>query len=214
MSSELLVNVTPQETRVAIIENGVTQEIYVERAAKRGLVGNIYKGRVSRVLPGMQAAFVDIGLERAAFLHAADVVSPNRQHSMLTPSVMPAPRAAPTAVPGSESANVGEDTTRVVPTTTESISDLLSEGQSILVQVIKDPLGTKGARLTTYMSIPSFYLVFVPLGEGVGISQRIEEESERERHVSTPTRPDAMYAPPPRLCLSMRAERGLHVFDP
>jgi ribonuclease G len=181
MSSELLVNVTPQETRVAIIENGVTQEIYVERAAKRGLVGNIYKGRVSRVLPGMQAAFVDIGLERAAFLHAADVVSPNRQHSMLTPSVMPAPRAAPTAVPGSESANVGEDTTRVVPTTTESISDLLSEGQSILVQVIKDPLGTKGARLTTYMSIPSFYLVFVPLGEGVGISQRIEEESERDR---------------------------------
>jgi ribonuclease G len=94
---------------------------------------------------------------------------------------MPAPRAAPTAVPGSESANVGEDTTRVVPTTTESISDLLSEGQSILVQVIKDPLGTKGARLTTYMSIPSFYLVFVPLGEGVGISQRIEEESERDR---------------------------------
>jgi ribonuclease G len=151
MSVELLVNVTPRETRVAIVENGVLQEIFVERARRRGLVGNIYKGCVSRVLPGMQAAFVDIGLERAAFLHASDIVGSGDNDSA--------------------SAGCNE----------EPVTRLLNEGQEILVQVFKDPLGTKGARLTTKITIPSRYLVFMPGLDNVGISQRIEDEDERQR---------------------------------
>ncbi len=149
MSEEILVNVTPRETRVAVVENGVLQEVFIERAAKRGLVGNIYKGRVSRVLPGMQAAFVDIGLARAAFLHASDISQ------------------AEEAI-GIERRN-------------ESITDMVREGQEVLVQVVKDPLGTKGARLTTQISVPSRYLVFLPGGTNIGVSQKIEAEEERER---------------------------------
>jgi ribonuclease G len=151
MTVELLVNVTPQEVRVAVVENGMLQEVFIERARRRGLVGNIYKGVVSRVLPGMQAAFVDIGLERAAFLHASDIA------------------VAVDGVKIEQSANV------------ESITRLLQEGQQIPVQVIKDPLGTKGARLTTHITIPSRYLVFMPEAHNIGVSQRIEDESERQR---------------------------------
>ena len=150
-SEELLINVTPRETRVAVVENGVLQEIYVERVNKRGLVGNIYKGRVSRVLPGMQAAFVDIGLDRAAFLHASDIQLASGHISC------------------------GEHRQE------EGISALCCEGQDLLVQVVKDPLGTKGARLTTNISLPSRYLVFVPRMDYVGVSQRIESEDERTR---------------------------------
>ena len=149
MSVELLVNVTPRETRVAMVENGVLQEVFIERARRRGLVGNIYKGVVSRVLPGMQAAFVDIGLERAAFLYASDIA---------------------VAVDDEKVQPGGEDITR-----------LLHEGKQLLVQVIKDPLGTKGARLTTHITIPSRYLVFMPGVDNVGVSQRIESEAERQR---------------------------------
>ncbi|WJW74875.1 ribonuclease G [Thiohalobacter sp. IOR34] len=145
MSEEILVNVTPQETRVAVVENGVLQEVLIERARCRGLVGNIYKGVVCRVLPGMQAAFVDAGLERAAFLHASDIASG------------------------------GQDDER------GTISQLLREGQELLVQVIKDPLGTKGARLTTHITIPSRYLVFMPHAGNLGVSQKIEDEAERQR---------------------------------
>jgi ribonuclease G len=152
MTVELLVNVTPQETRVAVVENGVLQDVYIERARRRGLVGNIYKGVVSRVLPGMQAAFIDIGLDRAAFLHASDI-----------------------AVIDSEDPDV------VLPAAGENITNLLREGQSLLVQVIKDPIGTKGARLTTHITIPSRYLVFMPEAHNVGVSQRIEDEAERQR---------------------------------
>ncbi len=148
MTIELLVNVTPQETRVAVLENGMLQEVFIERARRRGLVGNIYKGVVSRVLPGMQAAFVDIGLERAAFLHASDIATEDEKPDN---------------------------------NTEENITRLLQEGQEILVQVIKDPLGTKGARLTTHVTIPSRYLVFMPDAENVGVSQRIEDEEERQR---------------------------------
>jgi len=158
MSVELLINVTPSETRVAITENGAVQEVSIERPNRRGLVGNVYKGRVCRVLPGMQAAFVEVGLERTAFLHASDV----------------APRLPSAgAEPGAESgiARNGEN----------SIARLLHEGQEILVQVIKDPLGTKGARLTTHISIPSCYLVLLPGADTIGISQRIEDEGERTR---------------------------------
>ena len=144
MSEEILINVTPPETRVAVIENGVVQELIIERASRRGLVGNVYKGRVCRVLPGMQAAFVDIGLERAAFLHASDIVQ--------------------------------EPETR-----TDDITALLREGDAVVVQVVKDPLGSKGARLTTSLSIPSRFLVFMPAMRNVGVSQKIEDETERAR---------------------------------
>jgi len=148
MKEEILVNVTPREARVAIVEDGVVQEILIERTNHRGLISNIYKGKVSRVLPGMQAAFIDLGVERTAFLHASDI--------------------------GHEIEEEGRDAEI-------SIRDLVSEGSDILVQVLKDPLGTKGARLTTQITIPSRYLVMMPLGAGVRVSARIEEEAERER---------------------------------
>ncbi|EMP56010.1 ribonuclease G [Marinobacter santoriniensis NKSG1] len=153
MSEEILINVTPVETRVALVENGMLQEAYIERTSRKGIVGNIYKGKVVRVLPGMEAAFVDIGLERAAFIHASDVV---------------------VSQPGSEELSEG-------PKTVPDIRTLLREGQSLVVQVTKDPIGTKGARLTTQLSIPSRYLVFMPGVSHIGISQRIEDDNERER---------------------------------
>ncbi len=153
MSAELLLNVTPSETRVAMIEGGILQEIHIEREAKRGIVGNIYKGRVSRVLPGMQAAFVDIGLDKAAFLHASDIV----------------PHTECVAETEKQQFQVRD------------ISELVRQGQDIVVQVVKDPLGTKGARLTTDITLPSRYLVFMPGASHVGVSQRIESETERER---------------------------------
>ena len=151
MSEELLINVTPQETRVAYVENGVLQEVHIERARRRGLVGNVYKGKVSRVLPGMQAAFVEIGLERTAFLHASDIVQ--------------------TAVQKQENGD----------RSTETIMELLREGQEIIIQVVKDPMGSKGARLTTQISIPSRYLVYMPGADHIGVSQKIEDEAERQR---------------------------------
>ncbi|HET8850481.1 MAG TPA: ribonuclease G [Marinobacter sp.] len=153
MSEEILINVTPVETRVALVENGMLQEAYIERTSRKGIVGNIYKGKVVRVLPGMEAAFVDIGLERAAFIHASDVIT----SQPTTEELSEAPRTVP------------------------DIRTLLREGQSLVVQVTKDPIGTKGARLTTQLSIPSRYLVFMPGVSHVGISQRIEDESERNR---------------------------------
>ena len=172
MSEELLINVTPRETRVALIENGVLQEVFIERANKRGLVSNIYKGRISRVLPGMQAAFVDIGLERAAFLHASDIA---RGPSSANPAEISI-KAIDSAEPSCHKSHPGTD---IRPAA--NISGLVTEGQELLVQVIKDPIGTKGARLTTYLSFPSRYLVYMPDADMVGISQRIEEEEERNR---------------------------------
>jgi ribonuclease G len=151
ISEEILINITPQETRVAIVENGALQEVSIERQSSRGIVGNIYKGKVNRVLPGMEAAFVDIGLEKAGFLHVSDIDT------------------------GDESAGAEENTTR--PT----INELLREGETLLVQVVKDPIGTKGARLTTSISVPSRYLVYMPNSTSVGISVKIEDETERER---------------------------------
>ncbi|MFJ3075551.1 MULTISPECIES: ribonuclease G [Pseudomonas] len=144
MSEEILINITPMESRVAVVENGVLQEVHVERTLRRGIVGNIYKGKVVRVLPGMQAAFVDIGLERAAFIHASEISQ--REGSAV-----------------------------------ETITALVHEGQALVVQVTKDPIGTKGARLTTQLSIPSRYLVYMPRSSHVGISLKIEDEAERER---------------------------------
>ncbi|MCP4075170.1 MAG: ribonuclease G [Gammaproteobacteria bacterium] len=150
-SEEILINVTPQETRVAIVENGSLQEVSIERRRNRGIVGNIYKGKVNRVLPGMEAAFVDIGLERSGFLHVSDLDLGQSNNDDEEPAVIP------------------------------PISQLLHDGQSVLVQVVKDPLGTKGARLTTSISVPSRYLVYMPNSSLIGISVKIEEDDERER---------------------------------
>ncbi len=151
MSEEILVNFGPTETRAALVENGVLQEVYVERARSKGFVGNIYKGRVVRVLPGMQAAFVDIGQERAGFIHTADI-APLNKHGI------------------EQKAKEDAD-----------IRELLREGQSVLVQVTKDPIGTKGARLTTHLSVSARYLVYMPNTDHIGISNRIEDDEERER---------------------------------
>ena len=172
MSEELLINVTPRETRVALIENGVLQEVFVERANKRGLVSNIYKGRISRVLPGMQAAFVDIGLERAAFLHATDIAPRTRPGNFSERSI----KAVENYDDGHRKSEAGAETRPA-----DNINELVTEGQELLVQVIKDPIGTKGARLTTYLSFPSRYLVYMPDADMIGVSQRIEEEQERNR---------------------------------
>ncbi|RUL65042.1 ribonuclease G [Dyella dinghuensis] len=157
MSEEILINVTPRETRVGVVENGMLQELHVERTSRRGYVGNVYKGRVQRVMPGMQAVFVDIGLERAAFLHASDIVRP--------------------PLPDGTELGMGGNGNGHMPT----ISELVHEGQEIVVQVVKDPIGTKGARLSTHLSIPSRYLVLLPHARTLGISTRIEEEAERQR---------------------------------
>jgi ribonuclease G len=159
MSEEILINVTPQETRVSVVENGILQEVHIERTQKRGLVGNIFKGRVSRVLPGMQAAFIDVGLERTGFLHSSDIVA---NSSNLDPD-----------------ADAESDINETEQT--QPIESIINEGDEILVQVVKDPIGSKGARLTTRLSIPSRYVVFVPDYPAIGISQRIEDEDERER---------------------------------
>jgi ribonuclease G len=163
MTGELLINVTPSETRVALIENGVLQEVHVEREAKRGLVGNIYLGKIIRVLPGMQAAFVDINLDKAAFLHASDINS----------ALMVNPSESLTKTAKGNPKNNHESVA--------DIRTLVHEGQYIMVQVVKDPLGTKGARLTTDITIAARYLVLMPLTNRAGISQRIEDEAERTR---------------------------------
>jgi ribonuclease G len=149
---DILVNVTPQETRVAVIASGVVQELHVERSSCRGLVGNVYMGRVARVLPGMQSAFVEIGLERAAFLHVADIWEERAANGN------------------------GEAKHPLRP-----IERILSEGQPLMVQVVKDPIGTKGARLSTQVSIAGRMLVHLPQDPHIGISQRIEDEAERRQ---------------------------------
>jgi len=151
VSEEILVNVTPMETRVAVVENGATQDIHIERAASRGIVGNIYAGKVVRVLPGMQAGFVDIGVERTGFIHVSDVVSLDT--------------------------NGHEDKARP----SDNIKDHLHDGKKVIVQVTKDPLGTKGARLTTQLSVSTRYLVLMPQTDHVGVSQLIEDTDERVR---------------------------------
>ncbi len=144
MNEQILINVSPEETRVAIMEQGAVQELLVERGSNRGLVGNIYLGRVGRVLPGMQSAFIEVGLGRAAFLHVADIWASNKTAEQ------------------------------------KPIEKLLQDGQTLLVQVIKDPIGSKGARLSTQISIAGRLLVYLPGDQHIGISQRIEDEVERE----------------------------------
>jgi len=155
MARDLIVSTSPEETRVALLEEGVVAELFLEREAQRGIVGSIYKGRVTRVLPGMQSAFVDVGLERDAFLHAADVFE-ELPENLLTDDEVPPARNAP-------------------------IEDRLSEGQEVVVQVLKEPLGTKGARITSHVSLPGRYLVLMPTVEHVGVSRKITDDQERRR---------------------------------
>ena len=145
MTDDILVNHSPHETRVAVMQHGVVQELHLERVCSRGLVGNVYLGKVARVLPGMQSAFIDIGLERTAFLHVADIWSDRQNGESARP-----------------------------------IERILAEGQSLMVQVLKDPIGTKGARLSTQISLAGRLLVYLPQEKHIGISQRIEDEAERE----------------------------------
>ena len=144
MSDEILINVTPQETRVAVMQLGVVQDLHIERSSSRSIVSNVYLGKVKRILPGMQSAFIDIGLDRSAFLHVADIRENNRSDSA------------------------------------KPIEKVLNEGQSLLVQVIKEPLGTKGARLSTQISLAGRLLVYLPQETRIGVSQRIESEEQRE----------------------------------
>src|SRR4051812_29904135 len=160
----LVINADGPETRVALIEKGQLVELYIERRRERGIVGNIYKGRVKRVLPGMQAAFVDIGVEKAAFLYVADVRgAPEDFKSLFVDADEP---QTPKAAKNQSSAR---------------IEDLVKEGQEILIQVAKAPIGTKGARSTAYVSLPGRNLVFMPTVDHVGISRRITSDKERKR---------------------------------
>jgi len=174
MGQDILINWSPHETRVAVVEQGAVQEVHIERALERGLVGNIYLGKVSRVLPGMQSAFIDIGLDRAAFLHVADLM-PNiaAKHSSGRDG---APNAS--AVGGAKSANL------LHPDPVLPIERQIFEGQALMVQVLKDPIGTKGARLSAQISIAGRLLVFLPQDAHVGVSQKIppeQRESLRRR---------------------------------
>lgn len=243
-SEEIIINCAPIETRAAVLDNGVIQELYIERESHRGRVGGIFRGKVLRVLPGMQAAFVDIGFERAAFIHAKDIyvrpVAPPPQSTTASESVTSSSDAA-VASPGGEAQGVAVKASNTVPDSASTdnrasengalekrvadvmqpaqlipevaedtavvqvntpdagaskaesrhqsyrehqipdIRELVTEGQSLVVQVAKDQIGSKGARLTTHLSIPSRYLVLMPLVNHVGVSQRIEDEDERTR---------------------------------
>ncbi len=174
---DILINWTPQETRVATVENGAVQELHVERTLERGLVGNIYSGKVVRVLPGMQSAFIDIGLERAAFLHVADVqvngVAPRGAGGLASA------RRGPTAARAGGAPERRESPGGVAPPA--PIERLVFEGQALTVQVIKDPIGTKGARLSTQISIAGRLLVFLPQDDHIGISQKIGSHELREQ---------------------------------
>ena len=165
MRKELVISTTSHETRVALLEGSHIAELYIERERERGIVGNIYKGKVIRVLPGMQAAFVDIGLEKAAFLYVADVLDEMEQVERTIEGDEPAPEQ-----------NEGSELAALPP-----IEDLLKEGQELLVQISKEPIGTKGARITSHISLPGRHLVYMPTVDHVGISRRIECEDERER---------------------------------
>jgi ribonuclease G len=168
MGSEILINVTRGETRVALLEGGQVVEFYVERKRDASLVGNIFKGKVVKILPGMQSAFVDIGLEKAAFLYVADIKADTDEYAPLF----------------EEEEKEEENSLEVIPRKCRSemtIEEIIQEGQEFLVQVSKDPIGSKGARVTSYITLPGRYLVLMPNVEHIGISRRISDEDERNR---------------------------------
>lgn len=166
MGVEIAINVTQEETRVAVLENKVVTELFVNRTKKKDFVGDIYKGKVVKVLPGMQAAFVDIGLDRAAFMHVSDLSVGTEPGDTLVDS---------------EEDEKAPDMPRPKRQTTRPIEQLLEEGQDLLVQISKGPIGTKGPRVTTYVSLPGRFLVFMPNVDHIGVSRRISDEEERSR---------------------------------
>ncbi len=172
MSKEIIINSNPQETRVAVVEDDLLTEIYIEREKQRGIVGNIFKGRVTKVLPGMQSAFVNIGLDRDAFLYVADVID-----SIEEAETVLSDDEEDLDVGGEEPKHIQEQP----QPRTQSIDELLREGQEIMVQVAKEPIAGKGARITTHVTLPGRYLVYMPTVEHVGVSRRIEDEAERTR---------------------------------
>ncbi len=167
MKQEILINSTPQESRIAIMEDGVLAEFLIERKEEMGVAGNIYKGKVARVLPGMQAAFVDIGMEKAGFLHASDFYDVPSDVQIIAASGDDADFTDPPKPPP--------------PSRRLPLEKRISSGEEILVQVAKDPLGTKGARITSHVSLAGRYMVFMPGTKHIGISRRIESEEERKR---------------------------------
>jgi len=176
MAAELVINAASHETRIALIENNSIAELYIERSREKGIVGNIYKGRVIRVLPGMQAAFVDIGLEKAAFLYVADVFDAIEEYETLLDGGKKIEELHQDEDNGEQPPQGHPDYKPLHP-----IEDLLQEGQELLVQISKEPLGTKGARITSHISLPGRHLVYMPTVDHIGISRRIEDEEERER---------------------------------
>jgi ribonuclease G len=200
MTKEMIISSSAHETRVAILEDDLVSEIFVERERTRGVVGNVYKGRVSKVLPGMQSSFVDIGLERDGFLYVSDVVTPEEFEKLDAdeededgPGAQEGPKGSKGQAPreaakaegsgtgegadGKEPGREGRGRDRAEP----RIEDLLREGQEVLVQVAKEPLGTKGARLTSHVSLAGRFLVFMPTVDHVGVSRKIESRDERAR---------------------------------
>ena len=201
MNKEMIISSTSHETRVAILEDDQVVEVFIEREQSRGVVGNIYKGRVSKVLPGMQSAFVDLGLERDAFLYVTDVISPTEEalededELQAEPADVPAPNGAessdaesgPPSQDSPERAERGEKDKRPQAgrrdrqPPTARIEELLKEGQEVVVQVVKEPLGTKGARITSHLSLPGRFLVYMPTVDHIGVSRKIESRDERRR---------------------------------
>ena len=156
MSTEIIINALSEEVRVALLENREVVEIYIDRRNEGSIVGNVYKGKVVKILPGMQAAFVDIGLDRAAFLYVSDAGADAEEYARMIEEE-------------------GVEGKLEFKATHYSIEDILQEGQEIMVQVSKEPLGTKGARITSYISLPGRYLVLMPTVDHIGISRRIKE---------------------------------------
>jgi ribonuclease G len=204
MTKEMIISSSAHETRVAILEEDQVAEIFIERERSRGVVGNLYKGRVSKVLPGMQSAFVDLGLERDGFLYVTDVVATFEEFDRLEtdedePAANGSRGANPSGSPGAPDPGVPNAPARwggvARPTTggpgrrdrerdkgpEPKIEELLKEGQEIIVQVAKEPLGTKGARLTSHATMPGRFLVFMPTVDHVGVSRKIESRDERSR---------------------------------
>ena len=167
--NKLVINADGPEHRVALLENDILTEIHIERPKELGIVGNVYKGKVIRVLPGMQAAFVDIGIERTAFLHVADLITPSKESTLYLDELDEGRRSSI------------EDTGVEEPFFEPRIQDMLTEGQEVLVQVSKEPLGTKGARVTAHISLPGRNVVYMPTFQHIGISRRIADDSERKR---------------------------------
>ncbi len=200
MTKEMIISSTPHETRVAILEDDQVVEVFIEREQSRGVVGNIYKGRVSKVLPGMQSAFVDLGLERDAFLYVTDVISPTEEALEEEDEAAAGPEpggdgngAIEAAAEGDEAPDPGVEPAgrasggrtdrraRERPQPAGRIEDLLKEGQEVVVQVVKEPLGTKGARITSHLSLPGRFLVYMPTVDHIGVSRKIESRDERRR---------------------------------